>query len=152
PFLQNGAVSNRMSETKHQDASTPPAGQMDHLVQAISRSQHRYRELIDNLDQAVFTLSPTGEVLVANRLLSELLRAGFHELIGRPLIDFVAEPSLETVKRWLPELIVRGSWSGHVSVRLKNETHLRDFACWLQPVIEEGRATSVIGWARDVTR
>jgi len=36
--------------------------QIDKLVEVISRSQHNYRELIDNLDQAVYTLSAAGEV------------------------------------------------------------------------------------------
>src|ERR1700677_15802 len=140
-----------MSGVKVKNPSSPSTSQLDNLAQAISRSQHRYRELIDNLDQAVFTLGPDGEVLVANRLLSEVLGASFHDLIGHPLSDFLAEPDVSEPKRWLPALLARGSWSGTVAVRLKNETRTRQFACWFQPVLEEGQVASVIGWARDVT-
>jgi PAS domain S-box-containing protein len=140
-----------MSGVKVKNPSSPSTSQLDNLAQAISRSQHRYRELIDNLDQAVFTLGPDGEVLVANRLLSEVLGASFHDLIGHPLSDFLAEPDVSEPKRWLPELLVRGSWSGTVAVRLKTETRTRQFACWFQPVLDEGQVASVIGWARDVT-
>src|SRR5271170_1515366 len=62
-------------------------GQIQKLVEVISRSQHGYRELIDNLDQAVFTLSAEGEVQVANRYLSDLLGISFQELIGHRLAD-----------------------------------------------------------------
>jgi PAS domain S-box-containing protein len=140
-----------MSGVEQKDIPVPSASQLDHLVEAISQSQHRYRELIDNLDQAVFTLSPGGEVLVANRLLSELFGAGFHELIGRPLTEFLAEPDMKGAKKWLPELIARGSWSGNISVRLKNESRIRHLSCWFQPIVVAGHAASVIGWARDVT-
>jgi PAS domain S-box-containing protein len=144
----NGAVA---MSVKQKELSPSSTSQLNTLVQAISQSQHRYRELIDNLDQAVFTLSPDGEVRVANRLLSELFSVGFPDLIGRRLDEFMAEPHLESVKRWLPELVARGSWSGTVPVRLKSESRTRQFACWFQPVLEEGRVASVIGWARDVT-
>jgi PAS domain S-box-containing protein len=139
-----------MSEVEQKELSGS-ASQLDQLVEAISRSQHRYRELIDNLDLAVFTLSPNGEVLVANRLLSELFGVGFHELIGRHLSEFLAEPDMQRAKSWLPELIARGWWSGNISVRLRNESRIRHFSCWFQPILGEGHATSVIGWARDVT-
>jgi len=140
-----------MSEVEQKELSASSAGQLDQLVEVISRSQHRYRELIDNLDLAVFTLSPNGEVLVANRVLSELFGAGFHELIGRHLSEFLAEPDMQQAKNRLPELIARGWWSGNISVRLKNESRIRHFSCWFQPILGEGQATSVIGWARDVT-
>ena len=51
-----------------------PEAQFEKLVEVISRSQSDYRELIDNLDQAVFTLSHDGEVRVANRHLADLRR------------------------------------------------------------------------------
>ena len=140
-----------MSDLEPKDLSASSTSPLDNLVQAISQSQHRYRELIDNLDQAVFTVAPDGEVRVANRLLSETLGVGFHDLIGHRLGEFLAEPNLEDAQRWLPELIARGSWSATVSVRLKNESRIQQFACWFQPVIEEGRVVSVIGRARDVT-
>ena len=120
---------------KEKELSPSSTSQLNTLVKAISQSQHRYRELIDNLDQAVFTLSPVGEVRVANRLLSELFGVGFPDLIGRRLDEFVAEPELQSVKRWLPELVARGSWSGTVPVRLKSESRTRQFACWFQPVL-----------------
>ena len=54
-----------------------PEEQFQKLVEVISRSQHNFRELIDNLDQAVFTLSINGEVRVANRRLCEILGVNF---------------------------------------------------------------------------
>jgi len=85
-------------------SANPPEDQFKKLVEVISRSQHNYRELIDNLDQAVFTLSLDGEVRVANRRLAEILQVPFTGLIGHRLSEFIETPSLEEVKRSLRNL------------------------------------------------
>ena len=126
-------------------------GQIQKLVEVISRSQHGYRELIDNLDQAVFTLSAEGEVLVANRYLADLLGVTFQELIGHSLAEFLDTPTLPEAERQLPLLLKRDSWSGIILVRLKKDGQPRYFHCWLQSDIEGGQAACIRGWARDVT-
>jgi PAS domain S-box-containing protein len=123
----------------------------DRLTDQISRSQRGYRELIDNLDQALFTLSLQGEVRVANLRLTEIFGASFQDIIGRKLCEFVEAPSMAELERALPSLLREGTWSGTVQVRLKRDMEVRYFLCWLQAVEEEGQSTSVIGWARDVT-
>lgn len=133
------------------DFSGVPETQFRKLVEVISRSQHNYRELIDNLDQAVFTLSLEGEVRVANRRLCEILGVGFTDLIGHRLSEFVDAPTLAQASGSLASFIQAGSWSGTVLVRLKNSTGLKYFDCWLQALPEDGRVASVGGWARDVT-
>ena len=60
----------------------PTAAQFKKLVEVISRSQLNYRELIDSLDHAVFTVSLDGEIRVANRRLAEILGVCFQDLIG----------------------------------------------------------------------
>jgi PAS domain S-box-containing protein len=133
------------------DSGAASPGQFQKLVDVISRSQHNYRELIDNLDQAVFTLSLEGEVRVANRRLAEILQVSFPNLIGHRLSEFIETPALAEVKHALPEFISNGFWSGPVLVRLKNDSKLRYFDCWLQALSEESHVVCVTGWARDVT-
>jgi PAS domain S-box-containing protein len=133
------------------DSGAASPGQFQKLVDVISRSQHNYRELIDNLDQAVFTLSLDGEVRVANRRLAEILQVSFPNLIGHRLSEFIETPALAEVQHALPEFISNGFWSGPVLVRLKNDSKLRYFDCWLQALSEESHVVCVTGWARDVT-
>jgi len=129
------------------------AGEAQHnkLVELISRSQHNYRDLIDNLDHAVFTLSLDGEIRVANRRLSELLEVSFQHLIGCHLTDFIETPTRAQFQQWLPLLLKRGSWAGIILVKLKKERESRHFQCWVQAVSEEAGFSSIIGWARDIT-
>jgi PAS domain S-box-containing protein len=125
--------------------------QADRLTEALVRSQHSYRELIDHLDQALFTLTSEGIVRVANLRLAEILGVTFQDLIGRPLGEFVESPTLADAQRGLPELLKSGVWSGTISVWLKRDRAQRYFDCWLQAGVEAG-STSITGWARDVTR
>jgi len=131
--------------------STSPE-QFEKLVELISRSQQGYRALIDSLDQALFTLSPRGEVLVANLRLAEILGVSFVNLIGHSLCEFIESPPAEEVARVLPAFLARGSWSGTLGVRVKGNKEVRHFSCWFQAVWEKKQVVSITGWARDVTR
>lgn len=135
-----------------QESTSAPPERVEKLAEIISRSQHGYRELIDNLDQALFTLSLQGEIRVANLRLAEILGVSFAGLIGHSLSEFVESPTLADIERSLPVLLERGTWSGTIAVRFKRDKELRYFSCWLQAVAEKGEATSVTGWARDVTK
>lgn len=133
------------------DALRASENSMDRLVEIISRSQQNYRELIDNLDQAIFTLSLDGEIRVANRRLSELLETPFPDLIGHPFAEFIESPTPAEANGALTQLITRGTWQGTITVRLKGEKRPRHFRCWFQAIAEQGGITGVTGWARDVT-
>jgi two-component system NtrC family sensor kinase len=142
------------SSGKRDGRNSPGAGPetpIDKLVEVISRSQQNYRELIDNLDQAVFTLSIDGEVRVANRRLAEIIGVPFQNLVGHNLTEFVESPTPEKARQSLVSLAKKGTWSGITRVKLRKDSASRYFQCWLQAVAEDGRLTDVIGWARDVT-
>ena len=142
------------SSQKHTEQTVPsavPEAQFQKLVEVISRSQQNYRELIDHLDQAVFTLALDGEVRVANRRLAEILSVSFSDLIGHQLSEFIEAPDLGEVEGSIPGFLKRSSWSGTVLVRLRNDNRLRYFDCWLQAIVNRGQPALVSGWARDVT-
>lgn len=136
----------------HEAASAPPTeAQFEKLLHIVSRSQHGYRELIDNLDHAVFTLSPAGNFQVANRFLAQVLGVAFQDLIGHPFEEFIAEPTPADAGRALSQLLALGTWTGRIPVRLVKSRELRYFDCRFQALRADGQLTSVSGWARDVT-
>lgn len=136
----------------HEAASAPPTeAQFEKLLHIVSRSQHGYRELIDNLDHAVFTLSPDGTVRVANRYMAQLLGVPIPELIGHPFDEFVSEPERAAAQLALPSLQELGGWAGRIALRVKRSGELRYFDCRFQALQAEGQLTGISGWARDVT-
>ena len=97
-----------------QAASLPDSKQeFEKLAQTIFRSQQNYRDLIDSLDQALFTLSLQGEIRVANRRMSEILGAPFQEIIGHPLSDFLLSPTPEELLQSMPALARKGHMDRH---------------------------------------
>ena len=138
-------------QSKRPAFASPSEAEYNELVAVISGSQRNYRDLIDNLDHAVFTLALDGEIRVANRCLSELLDVSFQHLIGRRLTDFIELPTYAQFQQWLPVLLKAGSWAGTVTVHLRKDREARQFHCWVQALSEDGQFTSVTGWARDVT-
>lgn len=137
---------------EHSRSADPPSeAALQKLVEIISRSQQNYRDLIDHLDQAVFTLSPEGEFLVANRYLSEILGAPFPDFIGRPFTDYISSPTLAETRKALAQLKNGEAWSGTIRISLKREGRPRYFSGWFQPVVTAGELTGVIGWARDAS-
>lgn len=141
------------SQTLHdRETTTPMAGEhLQKLIEIISRSQQGFRDLIDHLDQAVFTLTLDGEIRVANVRFAEIIGVPFSDLIGHNLSEFLADPSFETIPERVQEFLRVGSWSGRLPIRLKrtNETHY--FDCYLHAAAETERAVTVSGWARDIT-
>ena len=141
------------SQTLHEQESASPASeaQFQKLIETISRSQQGFRDLIDHLDQAVFTLTFDGEIRVANTAFSEILGVPFSDLIGHNLAEFVALPFAEQIAAEVPAFLRAGSWSGRVPVRLRRTNETLYFDCYLQAAGESGRGGIVSGWARDVT-
>jgi PAS domain S-box-containing protein len=138
-------------ERRRPSDSGSPSAPSNNLVGVLSRSQQSYRELIDNLDQVVFTLSLKGEIRVANRRLAEVFGVSFPDLIGRSVADFIESPTVADVERTFSTAEGKGCWQGTLPIRLKHQREDRYFLCWAQPVVEDGRVTAVTGWARDVT-
>ena len=125
--------------------------QLQQLIEVISRSQQSYRDLIDHLDQAVFTISLDGEIRVANARVCDLLKTSFTGLIGHHISEFLAQPEVDEMRRALPAFLKSGSWAGRFSVRFRGAASSRYFDCWLEAVAEQGVVAAVSGWARDVT-
>ncbi|HTV58730.1 MAG TPA: PAS domain S-box protein [Verrucomicrobiae bacterium] len=121
------------------------------LFEIVSRSQLGYRELIDNLDHAVFSLGLDGSIRVANRYLADRLGVSFQDLIGRSLDEFVAVPTRAEMEAALPKLLKEGSWGGRVSVHLRQCPGMSYFDCRFQIGASSEGGASINGWARDVT-
>ena len=125
--------------------------QFKKLVEVISRSQLNYRELIDSLDHAVFTISLEGEIRVANRRFVEILGVSFQDLIGHRLDEFIAVPTMAEALRGRDAFLQKGHWAGRISIQLKKDPRRRFYDCWLQALTDDEQVTSISGWVRDVT-
>src|SRR5271156_2784606 len=111
--------------------------QFKKLVEVISRSQLNYRELIDSLDHAVFTISLGGEIRVANRRFVEILGVSFQDLIGHRLDEFIAIPTRAEAHSGRAAFLEKGHWAGRISIQLKSDPRRRFYDCWLQALTDD---------------
>jgi PAS domain S-box-containing protein len=146
-------MSTNPTQTPNDRETTPSATeeQLQKLIEIISRSQQGFRDLIDHLDQAVFTLTLEGEIRVANVRFAEIIGVPFSDLIGHNLSEFLAYPSAADIAKAMPDFLRAGPWFGRVPIRLKRTNETLYFDCYLHAVAESGRVVMVSGWARDVT-
>jgi PAS domain S-box-containing protein len=126
--------------------------QLQQLIEIIARSQRGYRELIDSLDQVVFTLTLRGETQVVNRRFADLVGLPITEMVNRPLDDFLAEPRRDEAERALPRFLEERSWAGTVRVQLRKTGETRYFDCQLRAIVKEGEVVGISGMAHDVTQ
>jgi PAS domain S-box-containing protein len=141
-----------LSEIKRALMEAPPTEQqIEAIADVLARSQRRYRELIDNLDDLVFALSLDGHLRAANRRVAALLDLPFAALIDRPLDEFLSEPSLEAARKGMTEFLARRQWSGVVRVGLRHSGRVLYLDCTLHAALKEGEVIGISGLARDIT-
>lgn len=125
--------------------------QAERLTELLVRSQQGYRDLIDSLDHAVFSIDLDGRVLAGNRALAGMFSAPIAEIVGRSLSEFVLEPRQEELAAHLPRFCEMRYWSGVVRVRLRRGNRHRFFHCALHAITRDGQVVGASGLARDVT-
>jgi PAS domain S-box-containing protein len=128
--------------------------QLGELSEIVHRSQQRYRELIDSLDDVLLGLTPEGDIRVANRSFTGLVDTPFPEIIGKPLADFVQDASgegLGLLQSAVTALLEKRQWSGVVQVRLKNQDTVYYFDCVAHAMTRADKIHGITLLARDVT-
>ncbi|MBI1737957.1 MAG: PAS domain S-box protein [Acidobacteria bacterium] len=124
---------------------------LEELFHVVSRSQQGYRELIDSMDDVMFSASLEGEIRAVNQRFAELAELPFRDLVGRNLESIIEEPTRETADRALARFVERRFWQGILRIRMRKTSGVRYFDCTLRGVVKDGKVVGVSGLARDVT-
>jgi PAS domain S-box-containing protein len=131
--------------------NAPTEEQLDQLGQLIVRSQRSFKELIDSFDDSALALSLDGTVRTVNRRITELLGAGYTEIVGQKLQQFLEEPKSEEVQRSLAWFLEKRRWAGLVPVRLRASHRVMYFDCVLNAIVKGDEVVGASILARDVT-
>jgi len=119
----------------------------------LAESEERYRELVENASDAVWSLDLDGRFLSVNRAMCEMLGYAPEEIVGSPWERFVVEEEQRAVVRQAIEEKLSGT-----AARTFYETRLRkksgDFAqveVSSRLVERDGAVVAIHGTGRDVT-
>jgi PAS domain S-box-containing protein len=120
-------------------------------LQAEAALKERYENLFENASDVVFTHDLAGRLTSINRVGERLLLRHRDEILGRNLVEFVAEEQREGVGQWL-ELVAGGPELPSVEwdfINAENQRVRLEISARL--LEQDGRESEVESVARDIT-
>jgi PAS domain S-box-containing protein len=116
---------------------------------ALSESEERYRDLVENASDAVFTLDPRGRFTAVNAATERLTGYGRDELLTMRIASLLPPDDLERARRQVAEVSDRPAV--FECELLARDGHRVRIEVGARGLSREGRRVAVHGIARDVT-
>ena len=137
----------RVSEAKMRKTLTD----RERTEEALRESEERYRELVENANDIVFTLDLEGNVTSVNKAVESIAGYSQAELIGMNITEFLTPGSADIARR-MTERKVAGEerTNNEVEARAKDG---RIFTLEISSrlILNQGKPVGVQGVARDIT-
>ena len=121
--------------------------------EGLQRSEEKYRDLVNALNDGVFVSDDRGVLTFANQALARM--HGFEhpeELVGRTFIEFVAPAMVENTVQVFRESIRSGTTSETIEVEIIRANGIGAFIeIKPVPIVEDGKVLGIRGVVRDIT-
>ena len=120
-------------------------------VEALRASEERYRNLIDEARDAIFTLSANGKILAMNQAVRKIMGWRCDMWLGGDFTEPL-RPVNREIARTRFEEVLRGDHPAPFELQLLNPEGLMitlEFA--VSPQLQNGRIVGVLGVGRDIT-
>ena len=116
----------------------------------VKASEARYRSLVDNAQDAIYTLSSTGELMSLNPAFEAITGWSPDEWLGKSFGPIVHPDDLPQAVEVLMKVLAGETASFELRVRAKSGEYLiAEFTTG--PLLEDGKITGLLGVGRDVT-
>jgi two-component system, NtrC family, sensor kinase len=122
-----------------------------HQTAEFKKSEQRYRSLVENAGDAIFTADRAGTILSINAYGAKVLRLPADRIVGRNLSEIFACPTAEE-----PLLAIDEVFESKKGRQITHLVKLGERELWLNTnfrrlLDEQGKIYAVLGIARDVT-
>ncbi len=121
------------------------------LVESLSASEARYRELFENANDLVFTLDFTGTFTSVNRAVEEITGFSRDELIGADLSLIVPPQHVERVHEMMRRKIATHERTRYEIEIVAKDGHKVPIEIHSRLVCENGKPVAIQGIARDIS-
>jgi diguanylate cyclase (GGDEF)-like protein/PAS domain S-box-containing protein len=117
---------------------------------ALRASEERYRNLVNTAQDAIYTVSPKGELTSLNAAFKTLTGWAPEEWIGKSFAPIVHPDDLSVALDVLKRVLGGETASFELRIKSKSGDYLiAEFSA--APLVEDGRITGLLGVGRDVT-
>jgi PAS domain S-box-containing protein len=117
----------------------------------IELSEQKYRSLFDQNPNAVFSVSPVGKLINANKVLEQLIGYSAREMKNSTFQRFVDESQVERVRKHFL-LALRGRSQTYETQILKEDGSYISAEVTNLPIIINGEITGIYGVINDITQ
>lgn len=119
-------------------------------IDALRKSEEKYRNLVENLSEVVYTLDDKRILTYVSPAIESLIEYSQSEVIGHNPRDFVHQGDLPRVKESFERV-----FSGHESVNEYRLLSRSGKVCWVRtssrPIVKENRILGIQGILTDIT-
>lgn len=116
----------------------------------IELSEQKYRSLFDQNPNAVFSVSPVGKLINANKVLEQLIGYSADEMKNSTFQRFVDESQVERVRKHFL-LALKGRSQTYETQILKEDGSYLSAEVTNLPIIVDGEITGIYGVINDIT-
>jgi len=117
----------------------------------ILETESRYRNLVEGLEDILYTIAPDGKILSVNPAAQRILGHKPADLVDRTFFPFIHPDDRETIRSTI-SLGIASFTTPTIEVRVLNATGTY---LWIEtsmtPQLHQGRLVSITGFARDIS-
>lgn len=118
---------------------------------ALSESEERYRELVENANDVVYTLDLEGNFTSVNKAAESITGYSREQLLNRNLTEFLTPESIEANRAMLERKLEGEERTNYEMDIRAADGRILTFEIGSKLVFREGKAIGVQGIARDIT-
>jgi PAS domain S-box-containing protein len=131
--------------------STALQNQVDKKTQDLKLSEERYKSLVENADDIIFTIDHSGKYLSMNKYGCKFFNKTPDEIIGQSIKNIIPNPFDEVVTTVIVDV-----FANKESVKFTHFVKIGENEYWLNTIMrrlydEVGNTYAVLGISRDIT-
>jgi PAS domain S-box-containing protein len=120
------------------------------LEDELEQSEKKYRNLIENVSDTIYSVDVKGRITFINQRGSEMIGYSRDEILGRPFFDFVDKEYREELSNQFQRLILGEPITQDIPI-IHQDGSVRIVTAVSHPLVENGEVVGAFGMARDIT-
>lgn len=123
---------------------------LDAAQEKVLKSEKRYRELIENVNEVIFSVDTTGEIEYISPSITRISGYTPEEITGRNFFNFFSKEERSRYSEQMQRTAAAGNSSGEYSIKVKDKS-TRWISISSRCVVENGKVVGIRGIMSDIS-